>query len=166
MQVRYNCLCRGVWACCKTLTLGRLCKMYLKPSRSNPPTSKPANCQPCALPCWELCAWVTGVAFSRSQVADASNRPDVACRALIQSDSLKPSSWRRFTDIAIVLNSKWYREKIRKYMEMPKPQFCVLLHKDSTQWHECLENESFRFHVNILPTSLHNQDHLCWEYWD
>lgn len=70
-------------------------------------TSKPANCQLCALPCcWGLCARVTGVAFSRSHVADASNRPDVAWSALMQSDSLKPSSWRRFTDIAIVMNNK------------------------------------------------------------
>ena len=65
-------------------------------------TSKPANCHPCAPPCcWDVCAWCTGVAFSSSQVADASNRPDVSWRALIQSDSLKPSSWRRFTDIAM-----------------------------------------------------------------
>lgn len=52
---------------------------HTKPRESVQLTSKPANCQPCALLCcWELCAWMIGVAFSRSQVAEASSRPDIA----------------------------------------------------------------------------------------
>ena len=61
-------------------------------------TSNPANCQPDPL---SLGVFTIGAAFSSSHVADASSLPDVACKALIQSSSWKPSSTSRLTTVSV-----------------------------------------------------------------